>query len=428
MINILILSLWLVTPLLIFRNSKIQPYFLFGSFSLSIFDNPFNVNIYYFFFFGVSYFFIKVFYKIINININIFLFYFILYNTIITIIFYSIYFYDTDASFSIICYTYFVAQFKIIGLFGIYYYLTDYRISISNFNFYFIPPLLISTIVGYLIYFGFDSPYYYFKNFGYTTNESSTLSIIRLSGLTQEPRYLSYLIVFSLFTISFSYYSRIKSFFIKIFLCISLFLTKSLSGFMLLLLAILYSILTKYKIFKALLLYSFSFSLILFSLFSFNNNFNTLINQRIFDRNLLDFNYLPNFFSYFEHHDLVALKFLEDNWFAFLFGTGYGQIKNYEAVFGEFVDPTMTLFNYNTSVHCCDPQSLLVNFISSFGIINLLIISFFYFRNIRINNVFLAFILFNLLNLSPGPLPLFIMIFALCINFKNTKFTSSSNF
>lgn len=416
MINILILCLWTLTPLLIYNKSRILPYLLFGSLSLSIFDNPFNINIYYLFYFGFIYFVLNIF-KIID-SINLYLLYFIFYNTVITIIFYFVYYYETDASFYLIFYTYLVSQFKIISLFGIYYYLVANRFSFYEFNYYFLPPLFFSIVSGYIIYLGFDSPYHYFKNFGYTTNESTSLSIIRLSGLTQEPRYLSYLIVFSLLTIQFSNFRLLGSFFSNIFLGFSLLLTKSLSGFMLLFLSISYRLLLNFNLYKLLLTF-FLFLIIVFYLMFSGSNFLYLLNQRIFDRNLINFNYLPNFFSYFEHHDLVALKFLEENWLISLFGFGYGQIKNYEAVYGDFVDPSMTLFNYNTSIHCCDPQSLLINFISSFGIINLIIFSFLYFRSIGTNNIFFAFVIFNLFNLSPGPLPFFIMIFSLCINFSN---------
>lgn len=418
MFNIIVLVIWIITPILIYKRSSFQSYLLFSSLSISVFDNPFNINIYFLFYFGFLYYTINVLKR--HHNINIYLLYFLFYNTFITFVVYSIYYYSTDKNFIGIFYIYLVAQFKIIGCFGVYYYLIDRSISFREFNPIYITSLLICIFFGYFIYFGFDSPYHYLKNFGYSTNESKIFSIIRLSGLTQEPRYLAYIIVFCLFTIDFSNYPRIKSFPIKIVLFISLILTKSLSGFMLFILCLFYLLIVRFNSLKFIILFfSITLSLILF--FIFNDEYLFLLNQRIFDRNLINFKFLPHFFSYFEHHDLIALKFMEENLFISLFGFGYGQIKNYEAIFAALIDPTMTLFNFNSTVHCCDPQSSLINFISSFGLINLLITSFLYFRNFKNYNILLPFVLFNLFNLPPGPLPFFILLAALSVHFISYK-------
>lgn len=414
MLNIIIIFVWLFTPILIFKNSKVLPYLLFGSFSISIFDNPFNINVSYFYYFGFCYFIIFIFSQ--SVIINSFLLYFIIYNTIVSLLFYLFNYNETSASFSLIIYTYLVSQFKIISLFGIYYYLKHIKLNISYFNYYFIPPLLFSLFVGYIIYFGIDSPYYLLKNFGYSTNGSTNFNLIRLSGLTQEPRYLAYLIVFTLFTLQFYNNSFNKNFILKIFLLFSLFLTKSLSGFILFLFALFIKLVRFFNFYNLLFLL---FLILIIFIFFYNSSFIYFLEQRIFNRRFIDFYFLPDFFSYFEHHDLIALYFLENNFLVTLFGMGYGQIKNYEAVYAMFIDPSMTLFRLNSTIHCCDPQSSLINFISSFGIFNTIFFLIFYFRIARFNNIFFAFIIFNLFNLPPGPLPLFIMIFALLHSSKN---------
>lgn len=416
MFNYLIIFLWLLTIVFIFNKSKYQSLFLFSSLPLSVFDSPFNVNFFYFYYFGLIYYLINYYNKI-----NAYLFYILFYNTVVTFLLYIFYFGQSDKALTGVIYDYLVSQTKIVGLFGIYYYLYDNNVSIKFFLKYFIPSLIISIIFGYFIYLGFDSPYFILKNFGYSTNGSVEFNIIRLSGLSQEPRYLAYLIVFGLIMLGYTNFDLIKTFFLRLFFLVSLLLTKSFSGFILLFFILSFNYFNKYTYLR------FLFSLIIITAavyfyFSFYNNiFLSMIKARIFERFIIDFDYLPSFLSIFEHHDTVALKFLENNWIVVLFGIGYGQIKNYEAVYAYFVDPSMTLFNINSTIHCCDPQSLIVNIISSFGILNFIFFIYAYFKNISKYNPLIVFIIFNFLNMPPGPLPLFILVFVIYLSINNFK-------
>jgi hypothetical protein len=416
MFNFVILFFWALTPFLIFYKSRYQALFLFSTLPISVFDSPFNVNFYYFTYFGLLYFLINSYNKI-----NIYLLYILFYNTFITFLFYIFNFGETDKLFFQIAYDYFVSQVKLIALFGIYYYLYDNKVSINFFLRYFLPALVISILIGYIIYFGIDTPFYLLKQFGYTFGESTELSIIRLSGLTQEPRYLAYLIVFGFFMLSYANLNFTKIFLLRSFFLLSIILTKSFSGFLLLFFNFAYDFYIKFTFLK----FSISVFLISFILYFyikfFSGNFFDIIYLRIIDRYIIQFDYLPYFFSIFEHHDTIALKFLEQNLLVTIFGMGYGQIKNYEAIYGVFIDPSMTLFNFNSTIHCCDPQSLIINIISSFGILNLFLFIFIYFKKISFYNQLIIFIFFNFLNNPPGPLPLFIFIFAIYITANNIK-------
>ena len=405
--------------------------------AVRIFDNPFGVSFPFSFFIPIIFyckFFLALNSKFIYItelfNRFKFLFFFLAFEFFISLLIAFFFYPNSDYSLGVLILSCLKNFIRLVLIILFIKYVIDNK-KFLKFGF---STILLATLISisteiYTFIFGYNlQPI--ISNFSYTYDLSSGLKSFRLTGLSFEPRYMSFLCGFCILTILvyLKYKKKLPNkleLSYLILYSLSLLFTFSLSGYIFIFLTFC-SFLFAYKKFfishikTIIFLFGFLMTIIYFT-YIFYPTFFWQFSARANLIEFYDFKYFPTFFNIFEHHDKLAITLLDSNPLFLLNGMGYSMIRFFDAnlEYAKIGEPSLTRINFPEVSDCCDPGSGLILCLSSFGIFATLFFIYKLFSYIAKDNrnIWAYISLLFFLNLPPGPLT-FLVISLAILNYK----------